>query len=283
MKTKAMYNNSNSNSNSPINSQLIVYSISNYKPILNYSVSEILGKFINVVIEYIKLISEKIIIKNKMYYGFIFERGLETIIHVFSILLYYTKNLDLTYYHSQKAYFFYIEFIEQISDDTVTYLKLTSRDAILFVYKKTIYELNNEYKKNIKDLTIEENKLLSTIDECIYLFKNIILYFINSIQLKNNNKDYIENGCNSIKTICELLNKKNKNKIIMCTNKFSLFLIDKKINVTILLELLENFIKTINSLKKIDENQIEKSLFSSEICILIENNEYDKIIEMVLK
>mgnify|MGYP003335595133 CR=1 FL=1 len=277
MKTKLLYNNS---SNSPINSQLIVYSISNYKPILNYTVSEILGTFINIIIEYIKLISEKIVIKNKMYYAFIFERGLETIIHVFSILLYYTKNLDLTYYHSQKAYFFYIEFIEQISDDTVTYLKLTSRDAILFVYKKTIYEINNEYKKNIKDLTIEEKKILSTLDDCIYLFKNITLYLINNNDFKNSNKEYIETSCNSINTICELLNKKNKNKIITCTNKFALFLIDKKINVRVLLELLENFIHNINTLKKIDENEIEKSIFSSEICMLMDNNNFDKVIEI---
>ena len=29
------------------------------------------------------------------------------------------------------------------------YLQLNSRDATLFVYKKTIYEINNDHKKNI--------------------------------------------------------------------------------------------------------------------------------------
>jgi hypothetical protein len=33
--------------------------------------------------------------KNKPYYRFIFERGIETLIHVFSCIFYYTKNLEL--------------------------------------------------------------------------------------------------------------------------------------------------------------------------------------------
>jgi hypothetical protein len=98
-----------------------------------------------------RFISEKTTMKNKLYYKFIFERGIETLLHVFSIIFYYTKNLELTFYHTQKAYYFYIEFIEQISDDNVTFLQLSSRDAVMFVYKKTIFDINNEYKKNIKE------------------------------------------------------------------------------------------------------------------------------------
>ena len=59
----------------------------------------------------------------------------------------YTKNLDLTVYHCKKAYLFYVEFIGQIGDDNNSYLQLNSKDATLFVYKKTIFEINNEYRK----------------------------------------------------------------------------------------------------------------------------------------
>ena len=93
--------------------------------------------------------------KNYECFIFIIERGIETIMHVFSMLFYYTKNLDLTFYHSQKAYYFYIEFIEQISDDNVSFLQLSSRDATTFVYKKTLYEINIEYKKTMNELTNE--------------------------------------------------------------------------------------------------------------------------------
>ena len=143
---------------SPLSENLdyVLYNINNYKPTILNSSQEILTKFVNVIVNYMKFISEKINLKNKTYYKFILERGIHTIIHVFTMVFYYTRNLDLTYYHSQKAYYFYIEFIEQISDESVTFLQLNSRDAILFVYKKTIYELNSDYIKNKVKQTVLE-------------------------------------------------------------------------------------------------------------------------------
>jgi hypothetical protein len=75
--------------------------------------------------------------------------------------------LDITYYHSQKAFYFYVEFIEQILDVQHSFLNLTSRDATMFVYKKTIYEINTEYRKlldnnnndDISDLNINLNHI----------------------------------------------------------------------------------------------------------------------------
>ena len=37
----------------------------------------------------------------------------------------------------------------QIGEDSHTYLQLNSKDAALFVYKKTIFELDNEYRKEV--------------------------------------------------------------------------------------------------------------------------------------
>jgi hypothetical protein len=116
--------------------------------------------------------------KNKPYYRFIFEKGIEMLIHIFSLIFYYTKNLELSIYHMKKSYYFYIEFIEQISDNNVTFLQLSSRDAILFVYKRTIFELNQEYRKNMEELTIEEKNILSIVDSYIniYSHKNIHIF-----------------------------------------------------------------------------------------------------------
>lgn len=50
------------NASNPIlsdNSQFMLYSISNYNPSIENSVSEILNKFVDVLIEYIRFISEK--------------------------------------------------------------------------------------------------------------------------------------------------------------------------------------------------------------------------------
>ena len=126
-----MQNSKNTESLSDV-SKFLLYNISNYKPNIENSVIEILNKFVSIIVEYMRLISKKISMKNKAYYRIIIERGLETVMHVFSVTFYYTKNLDITVYHAQKAYYFYVEYIEQISDDNITFLQLSSRDAILF-------------------------------------------------------------------------------------------------------------------------------------------------------
>ena len=55
----------------------------------------------------------------------------------YTFLLLYTRNLELSIYHTQKSILYYIEFIGQIGDDNHSFLKLNSKDATLFVFKKT--------------------------------------------------------------------------------------------------------------------------------------------------
>lgn len=129
------------------NAQHTLISSLSFNPKLTCNLSEILQKYVSLILEYTDFISEKVNIKNKKYYDYLYNRGLDTISHVFLLILFYTKNLDITYYHSQKAFYFYVEFIEQILDVQHSFLNLTSRDATMFVYKKTIYEFNTEYRK----------------------------------------------------------------------------------------------------------------------------------------
>ena len=121
----------------------------NYLCNMNCDVSNILEKYIILLFEYMLFLFEKIKITKKKvaYFRYIFERGFDTITRVFTGLIEYTKNIDLAFYHSQKAFYFYIEFIEQISDVQNSFLQLTSRDAVMFVYKRTIFEVNKEMVK----------------------------------------------------------------------------------------------------------------------------------------
>jgi hypothetical protein len=265
------------------NSHFILYNTSNYKAVINNSVSEILDKFLEVIIEYMRFISEKISMKNKSYYSFIFERGVETLIHVFSVILYYTKNLELTFYHTQKAYYFYIEFIEQISDDNVTFLQLSSRDAILFVYKKTIFDINNEYRKNIQESTTEEKNILATVDTYIHIYKSIVLFIINHIDFKYENRnEYINTSCNSIELISIILNKnKIKPTHIECLYLFITLLDDKKIEIHDFFRLLDEFIKKIISKRKFDEKIIKNKIYDSELRNFINNDELKLIVEWI--
>ena len=264
------------------NSQFMLYSISNYKPCIENSVSEILNKFVNILIEYMKFISEKIMMKNKRYYCFIFERGIETLIHVFSVIFYYTKNLNLTFYHTQKACYFYIEFIEQISDDNVSFLQLSSRDAILFVYKKTIFDINNEYKKNIQEPTTEENLILSKLNSYICIYKCIVLFITNHNDFTKTN--YINICSESIKFISETL---NKNKItpdilrINCIYLFATLFDDKNIDIHDFFKLLDEFIKKTISKKKFDEKVIKNRIYDIDIQNFIDDNKLNKIVEWI--
>jgi hypothetical protein len=149
------------------------YSLSNldnYKSIIEDKLDDIIEKYCNLIAEYIIFIIDNTNFKNTNYEKFIIERGFETITHVFKMLLYYSRNLDVAYYHGQKAFYFYVEFIGQISEDKNTFLQLTSRDSTMFVYKKTIFEMNNEVRKNVASLSqenVEQLELLSLISVII--------------------------------------------------------------------------------------------------------------------
>jgi len=264
-------------------SQYVLCNTSNYKPLIKKSVSEILNKFVEIVIEYMRFVSDKFSMKNKKYHNFIFERGLETLFHVFSIIFYFTKNLELSLYHAQKSYYFYIEFIEQISDDNVTFLQLSSRDATLFVYKKTIFDLNNEFKKNMKEPNLQEKQILETVDSHIHIYKTIVLYVMNHFRFNyENKKEYIDKWCYSLDDINKMLNKnKFKNNEIDCIYAFTKLLYNTKIDSHDFFNLLNEFIKKIIINKKIDEKMIKNNIYNLEINNFINNNELNKVVEYI--
>jgi hypothetical protein len=155
-----------------------LHNIENYKKELNSPINEIVKKYLNLLVEYYKFIIENIKIKNKQFTHFIIMRGLDTITNVFLILLLYTKNVDLTYFHCQKSFYFYVEFVGQISEDEKTFLQLSSRDAITYVYKKTIFEINNEIKKNNESISDYTRLKIDIINEYIELYRIILLKFV---------------------------------------------------------------------------------------------------------
>ena len=134
-----------------INNHYSLTDANNYRGELNNTIGDIVHKYNLLLIEYLSFIVENISGKNMEYNKFIIERGIETITHVFTILLHYSRNLDMAYYHGQKSFYFYVEFIGQISDDQHTFLNLSSRDASMFVYKKTIFEINQTYVHPIQE------------------------------------------------------------------------------------------------------------------------------------
>ena len=155
-----------------------LHNIENFKKNIEPSINEVVYTYYHLIVEYFKFITENIKIRNKPLTQFIITRGLDTITHVFLNLLYFTKNIDLTYFHSQKSFYFYVEFVGQISEEEKMFLQLSSRDAATYVYKKTIFEINNECKKNIVAMSEETKHKLDLISIYINIYKTFIYKII---------------------------------------------------------------------------------------------------------
>lgn len=252
----------------------------NYKHTLDSNDKVILFNYVNIISEYLFHISENLHIQNKNYFKFIVNRGLNTIKHVFTLLLLYTKNIDLVTFHTKKSYLFYVEFIGQIGQDNHSYLQLNSKDAVLFVYKKTIFEINNDIKKNI----CHDNK---NIFEYIYLFTNIYNQFVyNLIENMNTEQsktmDYFMYTQKMTKKILEKIIKKNlsiEKKVKVC--KIFLFYKDflkvRDVKESVLfLNLCNTFLKKILKIDNvITKEKITKKIYNMDVNIKLKECNYN--------
>ena len=176
----------------------------NYNDTILNDEMDVVRAFIDIINEYLFHAGDKIVITNHAYYIFVLKRGCDTIKHIFNILFMYTKNLELTIHHCKKAFLYYVEFIGQIGDDNHTFLQLNSKDATLFVYKKTIFDINNEYKKK-STFSINEKKKLKFINVSCNLFNELILFILDNENLKGDTRlSYI---MYAQKMICKIFNK----------------------------------------------------------------------------
>lgn len=186
----------------------------NYKKDLNYDLSEIMDKYSQLIIEYIKFIHENIKIRNNNFYKFVIIRGLDTITHVFNNILYFTKNLEVTYYHCQKSFYFYTEFVGQISEEDKKFLNLTTRDATNYVYKKTIFEINDELKKKNENNTKDFKDKIDIILIYIKIFQNYLLKIFQSDNIEITKIDYIFHIANKLNQLTNKCKINNLEKII---------------------------------------------------------------------
>lgn len=146
--------------------------------------TNIVKTFTNIMTEYLHLIDNSVVIQNVNNSKYVIYIGLNTIIHVFKIILHTTKNIDLAYYYSQKSYYCYLEYIEQIHKSNMTHT-LNNSDAIMFVYNKTILDIYNNTECSLisnimnlnNDTVIINNYELEEILENILQITKIILYW----------------------------------------------------------------------------------------------------------
>ena len=199
-----------------------IFNDSNYQTILNHSdIKTYISVYNKIISNYLDSCCDALQMKDNKYYTYILLKGITTIQTVFSFLLLYTKNIEIISTHCEKAYLYFIEFIGQIGGDNTSYLQLNCKDAILFVYKKTIYDINSEYKKNFK-LTEKERHIINIINESIQINFTYVSYIINHF---NPSLERIEN-LNILKDLSISL----ANKLLIIVNSEKLELSQEKLN-----------------------------------------------------
>lgn len=219
----------------------------NFKKELTCEIGEVVEKLGQLLIDYFKFITNNIKLKKNSLSRFIITRGLDTVINVFNHILLYTKNLDLTYFHCQKAFYFYSEFVSQISEDEKMFLQLNSRDATSYVYKKTIYEINFQLKKDNNYVSDYTRIKLDIINKYLNIYKIFIIKHINNYETNS-------------------ISDKNINSIEYIFKK--LYIIDNKLFITKLNDVLENLyykVDKFNTFYDISNLIIKKTIKKNEL------------------
>lgn len=174
------------------------------------NIKVILDEYKILIGEYIIHIAESVTLHDKSYFEFIIKRGLDTLLHCFKILLLYTKHIGLVSYYCKKALCYYVEFIGQIAQDSNSYLQLNTKDATLFVYKKTIFEIDGDYRKKYV-FNLEEKDLFEIITLNAEIFNDMIM---NQLKLKKNsiiNKEFVTNTINEATQCFDKIEISNSN------------------------------------------------------------------------
>jgi hypothetical protein len=144
-----------------------LYQKESYKQAIDNTFKDIIEIYTRIVVDYLHFMQKSKKIQQKVCFKFILYRGLETMTRVFNYILFFTRDLEIAKAYSEKSMFYYIEFVSQINKDQHAFLQFTSRDAVLYVYKKTIYDIRAAFSSDPTSETLETCK-------DVYLYTQLI-------------------------------------------------------------------------------------------------------------
>jgi len=228
-----------------------LHNVDNFYPTLETNTSILMDKYSDVVINYFHYIHKNISSKNNVLNKFIITRGLDTITHVFLYLLHYTNNSSIALYYCEKASYFYVEFVSQISTDETSFLQLSSRDATNYVYKKTIFEI--KHAKQHQEHNSDESAVKMNLIELYLNGYKLFFYKVIHSDLAYNIH---------ITEVSDLIHKINA------------ITIDKH-NLSILTRIIDAFynkIKCIDKFLEIIKNIVKKSTSNVNVLLITQQN-----------
>ena len=238
----------------------------NFKLELDCTIEEATKTYVDLIIDYFKFILENIKLKKNNLSRFIITRGLDTLIHVFKNVFFYTRNIELTYFHCQKSFYFYVEFVGQISDDEKTFLQLTSRDATTYVYKKTVFDISNELKKININNSDKFREKMDIIRVYTNLYQTYLLKIIHSAKINVLEIEHLSKIANKLNTLTD----KSAIKLLESVTDNLFYKIE---NVDLFFEinhvLVQKYLKNPDTIQK-----VEKKIYSEDFNgKLIETND----------
>ena len=112
--------------------------------------------------------------------NFLLMNGFTTLTHVFKITLNHI-NVEKAIEQTDHSIYYYTQFIEQMEENIMYDLNVSSNAASLFVYKKTIQHLltksdtKNEVQKNeVQKNEVLKNEVLKNVDYVLLLYRTIL-------------------------------------------------------------------------------------------------------------
>ena len=211
---------------------------------------EIIYKFI---IKYITLINDFLNysinnqkVTNINFFKNYIYHGLNSITHIFKYTLLRSGNIDYTYEITQKSFIDYNEFIHQIKDIDTTHINLTTTDAIIFLYKRSIFKDIDQIKTNL-----QIHNIMTILNEFIITHNELLKHYIENLYLYDNNFDTFTD-CIYIFTESSLLINNLNN--VHNTKNILLYCISQKCNFCKLINLLIKCISILKNVKVDSEN-----------------------------
>lgn len=255
-----------------INKNDMILNKKNYLPISfnKQEINNMYMLFINVLFDYLRTFKSNIKERSKKFSLKVIQKGISMLKNVMNVLFLYTRNTDLIHKHLNKSFLYYIEFIEQIGEEGNTFLQLSSKDAVLFVYKKTLFEINTDYKKKM-EYTKQESELIDKILENLNLFIFISEYvlFNGSETMDDININYIQKKINKI--IDKFKKKQHIEKLNKMTIELFNHLVMNELPIHNILVIIECF---IHKSKNIGYEKFKNNLTKTPIKNGINHNKY---------
>jgi len=166
---------------------------------MDQQISDYLNTYLDIIIAYLDVMKESKFLSTHINREFLIYTGFRAITHIFQINYICTTDLDTSFFSSQKAYIFYLEYLEQMEKTNMNH-DLNYTDAIQFLYSKTISQLtpilnvgpSDKYAKVSKlvDLILWTGGMRSTIKKktimnCFQVDYDTVIYCLEITRLRN--------------------------------------------------------------------------------------------------